>query len=258
MTAVELGNLALLNLGVSTFITATTDPSQEALTLTKVYDHTLRAVLRRFPWAFATKYAPLNLAAGPFWSDDPAVLTTVQAWSSAAAYEIGDVVRQASVNYACKLAHTNQVPPNATYWQTTQTVDYANGDWTYSYRYPTDCLYARRIIPPWMVPTGRMFDRTPVTFRRHRDQQGLLISTHLQEAQLEYTMLDCIDLWTDDLFLKAFTWYLAAAMAPSLERSQKVIEALQIAEAYFGIAARADIGESQQEKPGEADWIAGR
>lgn len=43
-------------------------------------------------------------------------VSSVPAWSGATAYEVGDLVVSASVNYYCKLAHTNQAPPNGTYW----------------------------------------------------------------------------------------------------------------------------------------------
>ncbi len=41
---------------------------------------------------------------------------TPTAWSNATAYVLGDLVSRLGVNYYCKLAHTNQQPPNATYW----------------------------------------------------------------------------------------------------------------------------------------------
>lgn len=46
------------------------------------------------------------------------VLLTVSpaAWSGVTAYVVGDVVTSGGANYYCILAHTNQIPPNATYW----------------------------------------------------------------------------------------------------------------------------------------------
>jgi len=38
------------------------------------------------------------------------------AWSNATAYVVGDLASRLGVNYYCILAHTNQQPPNATYW----------------------------------------------------------------------------------------------------------------------------------------------
>lgn len=38
------------------------------------------------------------------------------AWSNATAYVVGSLVSRLGINYYCILAHTNQQPPNATYW----------------------------------------------------------------------------------------------------------------------------------------------
>ena len=38
------------------------------------------------------------------------------AWNSATAYTVGDIALQGGVNYYCTVAHTNQAPPNASYW----------------------------------------------------------------------------------------------------------------------------------------------
>ena len=40
----------------------------------------------------------------------------VTAWSGSTAYVVGDLASRLGVNYYCILAHTNQQPPNATYW----------------------------------------------------------------------------------------------------------------------------------------------
>jgi prepilin-type N-terminal cleavage/methylation domain-containing protein len=45
------------------------------------------------------------------------------AWSSSTAYAVGDVTVSSSTYYRCTEAHTNQAPPNATYWI---AHDYAN------------------------------------------------------------------------------------------------------------------------------------
>ena len=41
---------------------------------------------------------------------------TATAWSSATAYVVGSLASRLGVNYYCISAHTNQQPPNATYW----------------------------------------------------------------------------------------------------------------------------------------------
>lgn len=37
-------------------------------------------------------------------------------WNNGTAYVLGDICSLAGVNYYCVLAHTNQMPPNSTYW----------------------------------------------------------------------------------------------------------------------------------------------
>ncbi len=272
MTAVELLNLALFKIGVSNSIAATTDQTREAFTGGAVYDHTLRATLRHFPWSFATKYAALTLVEGPA----PSATSLVQAWSSTAAYAIGDVVDSAGTRYYAVAASTNQLPPNGTYWSTTPTTQ-ANGDWIYAYRWPSDCLFARRIVNPIgsngvspsvfvgagvhtrSVGKGRAFDRYPIPFRIGRDVNGLLVYSNQADAQLEYTMIDCDHLWADDLFIDAFTWRLAAYLAPSLSRMPNAVK--DCYGAYEHTLARAAAVSTQEHQPepnGEAEWIDGR
>lgn len=40
----------------------------------------------------------------------------INTWSGATAYNVGNKVIRAGIKYICILAHTNQQPPNATYW----------------------------------------------------------------------------------------------------------------------------------------------
>lgn len=270
MTTIELLNMALLWIGESKGITALTDASRQAWTGALVYDHNLRASLRRFPWRFATKYAgclddqpwPLYLAAGPLWDDDPTVLTLVQAWSATATYRKGDVVRVASVNYACIATTTNNTPPNATYWSTDTDdapTSTAGGDWLYAYRWPDDCLFVRRIVPPGSAGTGRQFNADPTPFLIHRDQNGLLICTNVSEAVIEYTAIDCDNMWADDLFVDYVTWELAAKLAPSLSRNGlTAVQCMQAAELAYERAAVVSAREKQDEPHGEAEWHRGR
>jgi len=259
MTAIELLNLALLKIGVSQGITALDEESREAYTGGLIYDHHLRATLRAFPWPFATKYADLSLTRGPFWDTDPSGLVLVQAWSASQAYLAGDVVRVASVNYYCILAHTNQTPVNATYWSTSEddAPDRANGDWLYAYRQPTDCLYARRLVDD---AVGRAFAPTPIEWRKGADTTGLLIFTDRVDATLEYTFIDCDALWADDLFLDGFTWRLAMALAPSLSRNKLTAEdCLKFFLLTIDLAGAVAMKEGQQHKsPGDPDWIRNR
>jgi hypothetical protein len=48
MTVVQLANMALSNIGVSNYLSATTDATLEATQVVLHYDHALRMVLRDF------------------------------------------------------------------------------------------------------------------------------------------------------------------------------------------------------------------
>jgi hypothetical protein len=64
-TKTEIGNLALINLGVSQTMTdIDTDDSPEAVVLRTIFTTERDWVLRDFPWPFATAYADLRLIGG--------------------------------------------------------------------------------------------------------------------------------------------------------------------------------------------------
>jgi hypothetical protein len=65
-TKTEIANLALSHLGIGKEIAdLDNEKSQEAVTMRRFYDQTRDAVLRDFPWPFATRYATLALVADP-------------------------------------------------------------------------------------------------------------------------------------------------------------------------------------------------
>lgn len=81
-------------------------------------DSSKRAWLRRFEFsatqAFILEFGDQYLR---FYANHGQLLTgAVTAWSNATAYEVGDLASRLGVNYYCIAAHTNQQPPNATYW----------------------------------------------------------------------------------------------------------------------------------------------
>lgn len=256
MTPVELINVALLKIGVTKGITAVTEDTREAWTALQIYDHYLRLTLRSFPWPFATKYAVLTLTKGPVYSDSD---TLVQSWSSSATYEVGDVVSVGDVPYWCILAHTNHTPPNTTYWTDDETNDVAlqaNGDWAYGYRWPTDCLFSRRFVRPGI---GRAHDPNPPDFRVGRDKNGLVLYTNDPDFELEYTTIDCDNLYTDDLWLDAFTWNLASLFAPGLAKDKEMTAyAYNRYVAAVKFAAVMSSRETQHPPDGEAEWIDAR
>lgn len=109
-----------------------------------------------------------------------------------------------------------------------------NKDWTYSYRLPTDLVFARRLVSPsgrlaegtvqmggflqgstW--PTYPVGQATPPTFRLGQDATGGLLFTNQLTPALEYTRRpEGAVLMADALFRDALAWRLAAMLAPSL------------------------------------------
>ena len=204
-------NRALVRIGAQT-IPALTDQSREAIAAALVFEDELEATLRDHPWGFATRYAEVHD-------------TTIVAWVLTTGYSLDDEVTSGGFTWRCILGHTASAlnePPNATYW--VQIIDLplvggtvdapVNADWTFSYRLPVDCLFARRLARPG---TGRRFDASPDMFRSGTDATGGLLFCDIEEPVLEYTArLDGVVLQGDALFRDALAWRLAASLAPSL------------------------------------------
>lgn len=87
-----------------------------------------------------------------------------------------------------------------------------NIDWGYSYRYPVDCMYARRIL------SGIRMDNSgsQISYKIAQDSSGNLIFCDIVDAQLEYTVYtDNPALYPPD-FTLTLSYYLAHLMAPRL------------------------------------------
>lgn len=90
-------------------------------------------------------------------------------------------------------------------------------EWAYSYRYPSDCKYARRIL------SGSRNDsrQSRVPYRIGQDDDGQLIYCDRENAQLEYSKLaDDVVRWPDD-FVSALSYKLAAYAAPTITGSDR-------------------------------------
>jgi hypothetical protein len=194
-------NLALARIGVTKTITGLDQPSREAMTAGLVIDHEFRAILRQFPWPFATKYLDLVLEDG-----------------------------------------TATVPSNA--------------DWQYAYTYPTDCVFARRLVDG----SRRAFNRNPTPFRVARLGDHLVLYTDDDAPCLEYTAIfDCPEHLGDELFVDAFAWRLAAALGPALSRqADMATRAYQMYLLTLETAAAVGSKEQHQEDPGESEWTEAR
>lgn len=134
----------------------------------------------------------------------------------------------------------------------------ANHDWQYSYRAPSDAIFARRILG---VGKKRAPDPNPPRFRIGSDLDGSLVYTNEAAAELEYTArTSCPAIYGDALFLEALEWRLAWAIGPALAKDQKAVD--NCLRTYELLIARARVvganeGEADDNRV-DPDWISGR
>jgi len=136
-----------------------------------------------------------------------------------------------------------------------------NDDWQYSYRAPSNMLFARRFVKT--DGSKRRYDPAPVTFRTGSDASGTLIYTDaaVDDFALEYTVrVSCVATAGDALFRSALAWKLAHELAPGLARDEKKVAfAWGMFERQIRIAEAVAANESQHEddQP-DAPWIEAR
>ena len=135
------------------------------------------------------------------------------------------------------------------------TTENAVSDWRYSYRYPSDCLYARRIV----VATVGRNNPAPPPFRIGRDSQGKLIYTNEPEAELEYTYAITEVSEFDAIAVSQLAWKLGAGISPSLSRVKGIAEVcMAMYEVDKAKAQSRSLNEGQQDDPIEAEAIRAR
>lgn len=135
------------------------------------------------------------------------------------------------------------------------TTEAANNDWQYAYRYPSDCVFARRIV----VPNQGRNNPAPPPFRVGRDSQGKLIYTNQEDAELEYTVLISDPEEFDAMAVSMLAWKLASSLAPS----QSLIKGMATTcmEMYEVDKTKAQsraLNEGQQEEPIESEFVRAR
>lgn len=76
-----------------------------------------------------------------------------------------------------------------------------NSEWDYSYRYPNDCLYIRRILSG----NKRESRDDKVAYKIGKDESGLIIYTDYANAEIEYTQ----DITDPNFFTAEFSFALS-------------------------------------------------
>jgi len=139
-----------------------------------------------------------------------------------------------------------------------------NQDWLYSYRVPTDFLFARRIVGPDMQK--RAWDADPQQFRIGSDSTGLLIysnepATTARPLQLEYTIrMSCPAQQGDAIFRSALVWKLASSLALTIAKDNRKAAECEAMYRETITQAKETAADEQQHDTigGDPPWISGR
>lgn len=132
-------------------------------------------------------------------------------------------------------------------------------DWAFAYRYPADCLKARRLVTG-MRPAARALP--PPAWQIASDASGRLIFTDQPEAVLEYTRRVDDPVQLDPLFAEAFRLALALEFGPALAKGTFGASLRQQIEREFDLAwsaAQAAAANEEQTDPApESEFIRAR
>jgi len=127
-------------------------------------------------------------------------------------------------------------------------------DWAYSYRYPSDCIRARRILDGNRTPTVRK-----ISYGLGSDDNGRLILTDQADAVLEYTRRVTDPQQFDPAFASALAWRIAQEIAAPLARSETQRKIAMEGYKNEVAQARADaLNEEVGDPPGDASYIVDR
>lgn len=128
-------------------------------------------------------------------------------------------------------------------------------EWAFSYRYPPNCLLVRFIVNPVM---GR-HERKPTEYEIAGDDQGTLILTDQEDAQICYTMDVDNPQRYDEMFTSAFSWYLST----KIYNLSKLKDALGMATKMYSMERQLALASAYNEQKysdpqNDAEWIQDR
>ena len=138
-------------------------------------------------------------------SKEIANVDTEQSQESKACRRFYDIAREAVLKdfnwpFATKFASLNLIEEDP------------NEEWLFSYRYPNDCLFARRILSGFREDT----ELTMIQYKIGQDTQGQLFYSDKENAELEYTSdITDVDRFSSD-FKIALSYRLAHYIAPRI------------------------------------------
>lgn len=130
-------------------------------------------------------------------------------------------------------------------------------EWSFSYRYPSDCVMLRRII------SGTRNDdrQARVPYKLGQDDDGKLIYTDMEEAEVEYTRLEDDPSFYPADFVLAFSYqlgHLIAARVTGGDPYKKGTECYQFFLREISRAEANSANEEQAEETPDSEFIRGR
>lgn len=132
-----------------------------------------------------------------------------------------------------------------------------NTEWSYSYRYPVDCLMVRKILSGIRNDTRQ----SKVPYEISQDASGLLIFTDQTDAEIKYTIRAENPQFYPPDFTLAFSLYFAYLIAPRLTGGDQFKLGDRAARLYLVELSKANSrgqNEEQPDEPPDAEWIIGR
>ena len=146
----------------------------------------------------------------------------------------------------------------ATKFQTLNLIEsFTDGEWRYSYRYPTDALKIRRIKSGARLDTAD--SATP--FKIIQDASGLLIYTDEEDAVVEYTTDITDPSFFSPQFTIAFSFRLSFFIAARITGGDPFKLKQEMLQAYLlelGTAKANDLNAERQDPKPESEFITAR
>ena len=132
-----------------------------------------------------------------------------------------------------------------------------NDEWTYSYRYPTDCLNIRRILSG--VRTDNR--QTRASYKVAKDSAGRIIFTDIDIAKVEYTeRVETVEIYPPD-FVMALSYLMAMYTAPRVTGGDPFGLGKKSSELYLQELSNARsnaFNEEQVDQPAESELYRAR
>lgn len=133
--------------------------------------------------------------------------------------------------------------------------DAPEGEWTFRYVLPDDCLKPLRLVNP----AGKTADKVPYTLELDDSAAERTLLTDLESAKLVYTANIQDPVFYPMQFVVALSHLLAARLAyANTAKRTLASDQYNLFIRFMGVAAAGDHNAETPDPPREAEWIRGR